>query len=387
MGPLAGVRVLELAGQGPGPFCAMLLSDMGAEVLRIDRAAEVGVEQPEPPLDAGIRRGRRSAALDLKHPEGLALALDLVERADVLIEGFRPGVAERLGLGPDQCLARNGRLVYGRMTGWGREGPLAAEAGHDLNYLALTGMLDAIGPPGGPPVPPLSLVGDFGGGGMLLAFGVVAALLEAERSGRGQVVDAAMLDGAALLGSLFFGMHEQGQWEPCRGSNLLDGGAHFYGTYETSDGRWVAVGAIEPQFYANLLAVLGLDPGELPDQNDRAGWPRMRERFAAVFATRTRDEWVEAMAGADACFSPVLSMAEAPSHPQNAAREVFVPAGEGARPLRPAPAPRFSRTPAEAAAPPAAAPGEHTEAALAEWGVEAAELARLGAAGAIGQRP
>jgi len=387
-GPLHGVRVVELASDGPGPFCAMLLSDMGADVLRIDRADRVGAHGPQPPLDSGIRRGRRSAAVDLKNEAGVELLLGLVEGADALIEGYRPGVVERLKVGPEDCLARNPRLVYGRMTGWGQDGPMAAEAGHDLNYVAQSGLLHAVGVAGGPPVTPLNLAGDFGGGGMLLAFGVVAALFEAGRSGNGQVVDASMLDGATMLGSMIYAMLQAGQWVDRRGSNLLDGGAPYYTTYRTNDGRWVAVGALEPQFYDNLVAALGLDPASLPDREDQERWPELRARFAEVFATRTRDEWIAAMADRDACFSPVLSMREALIDEHNRSHGLFVPAAEGEDgPLRPAPAPRFSATPARVAQPAAAAAGEHTLAALADWGVGDAELDSLARVGAIVQRP
>jgi alpha-methylacyl-CoA racemase len=374
MGPLAGVRVVELAGIGPGPFCAMLLADLGADVLRVDRPA---ASRPGwPPV---LARGRRSVAVDLKHPDGAGVVLDLVAAADALVEGFRPGVAERLGIGPDACLARNPRLVYGRVTGWGQQGPWRLAAGHDIDYVALAGALHPIGQAGGPPVPPLNLLGDFGGGGMLLALGVVAALLEAGRSGTGQVVDAAMVDGAALLTTQFHELLAAGLWREERGANLLDGGAPFYGVYETADGRHLAVGALEPQFWAELLRRLGLDAGDLPAQLDRDGWPLLRERLAALFRTRTRDEWSELLAGTDACVAPVLGLAEAPAHPHNRARGTFVDVGGV---VQPAPAPRFSRTPADPPVPPAR-PGEHTDRALADWGVGPDEVDRLRAAGAI----
>lgn len=380
MGPLEGVRVVELAGIGPGPFCAMVLADMGAEVLRVDRPDRVRPGRPErPPLDL-LGRGRRSAAIDLKHPEGAAALLRLVERADVLVEGFRPGVMERLGLGPDVCLERNPRLVYGRMTGWGQEGPLAHAAGHDINYIALAGALHAIGRRGEPPVPPLNLVGDFGGGGLLLAFGIVCALYERERSGRGQVVDAAMVDGAALLMTMFFGMRAAGFWSDERGTNLLDTGAHFYEVYETADGRYVALGPIEPQFYRELLEKLGLaDDPAFAAQMDRSRWPELKERLAAIFRTRTREEWCALLEGTDACFAPVLSLEEAPRHPHNVARGTFVEF-EGV--VQPAPAPRFGRTRPELRRPPAH-PGEHTEEALRDWGFAPEEIEKLRAAGAI----
>ncbi|MCW2992848.1 MAG: carnitine dehydratase, partial [Conexibacter sp.] len=330
MGALDGLKVVEVAGLGPGPFCAMVLADMGAEVLRVDRASAVDGADGDPETrqpDYLLYRGRRSVALDLKHPDGLATLLTLVAGADVLIEGFRPGVAERLGFGPDVCLARNPRLVYGRMTGWGQEGANVREPGHDINYIARTGALDAIGRAGGPPTPPLNLVGDFGGGGMLLAIGVLAAVLSARATGAGQTVDAAMVDGAALLMTGFFGWRDLGTWSEERGTNLLDGGAPFYDVYATSDGKHVSVGAVEPQFYAALVGVLGLDVEDLPPQNDRATWPAVKARFAEVFRTRTRAEWVEAMTGQEACFAPVLSMDEARTDPVNLARGIFVEVG------------------------------------------------------------
>jgi alpha-methylacyl-CoA racemase len=375
MGPLAGTRVVELAGIGPGPFAAMLLADLGAEVLRVDRPAS-----SRPAWPTVLARGRRSVVVDLKHPDGAGVVLDLVASAAALVEGFRPGVAERLGIGPDACLARNPRLVYGRVTGWGQEGPWRRAAGHDIDYVAVAGALHPIGQAGGPPVPPLNLVGDFGGGGMLLALGVVAALLEAGRSGRGQVVDAAMVDGAALLTTQFHELLAAGLWREERGANLLDGGAPFYGVYETADGRHLAVGALEPQFFAELLRRLGLDAGDLPDQLDRDGWPVLRERLAGLFRTRTRDQWCELLAGTDACVAPVLGLGEAPAHPHNRARGTFVEVGGV---TQPAPAPRFSRTPPGPPSPPAAT-GAHTDQALADWGIDPGEVARLRAAGAIG---
>jgi alpha-methylacyl-CoA racemase len=374
MGPLAGVRVVELAGIGPGPFCAMLLADLGAEVLRVDRPAA-----SRPAWPTVLARGRRSVAVDLKHPDGAGVVLDLVAAADALVEGFRPGVAERLGIGPDACLARNPRLVYGRVTGWGQEGPWRLAAGHDIDYVALAGALHPIGHAGGPPVPPLNLVGDFGGGGMLLALGVIAALLEAGRSGAGQVVDAAMVDGAALLTTQFHELLAAGLWGEERGANLLDGGAPFYAVYETADGRHLAVGALEPQFYAELLRRLGIDGGALPAQLDRDGWPLLRERLAALFRTRTREEWCELLAGTDACVAPVLALGEAPAHPHNRARGTFVEVGGV---TQPAPAPRFSRTPCDPPTP-AASPGEHTDQALADWGLPPDRIARLRATTAI----
>ena len=379
MGPLHGVKVLEFAGIGPGPFAGMMLADMGAEVLKLDRARSASASRREQAAFDLLNRGRRSVAIDLKHAEGVALALRLVERSDALIEGFRPGVMERLGLGPEVCLDRNPRLVYGRMTGWGQDGPLARVAGHDINYIALAGALDAIGRRGEAPVPPLNLVGDFGGGGMLLAFGIVCALLERDRSGQGQVVDAAMVDGAAALMTLMHGMRQAGFWTDERGANLLDTGAHFYDVYETADGKYVSVGSIEPQFYAELVKRLGIQAGELANQMDRSRWPEMKERVAKLFKTRTRDEWCEIMEGSDICFAPVLSMAEAPEHPHNRARGTFVRVGDI---VQPAPAPRFDRTPPEIQGPPPWA-GQHTEQALADWGLDPGEIAELKEAKAI----
>jgi alpha-methylacyl-CoA racemase len=343
----------------------MVLADLGADVLRVDRPGAPAAGG----LDAALLRGRRTVAVDLKHPAGVAALLELAAAADGLLEGFRPGVAERLGAGPDACLARNPRLVYGRMTGWGQDGPLAPRAGHDINYVALAGVLDMIGTAGGPPVVPLNLVGDFGGGGMLLALGMACGLLHAQRTGEGQVVDAAMVDGAALLATMFDGMRAMGAWNAARGTNLLDGGAPFYTVYETADGGWMSVGALEPQFYAALLATLGLDPGEVPDRNDPGQWPALRERLAVTFSERTRAEWTAAFADVDACVAPVLSRAEAEAHPHNAARATFATA-----------APRFSRTPG-ALGPPAAAP--ETEPALRDWGFSAERVAALRAAGAV----
>ncbi|MCZ7620615.1 MAG: CoA transferase [Myxococcota bacterium] len=378
-GPLEGIRIVEIAGIGPGPFCGMLLADLGAEVLRVDRTeAARQPRRPGPNLDF-LARGRHSVAVDLKHPRGVEVVLRLVDRADALIEGFRPGVMERLGLGPDVCLGRNPRLVYGRMTGWGQDGPLAKAAGHDLNYIALTGALHAIGRPDSPPPPPLNLVGDFGGGGLLLAYGIVCALLERARSGQGQVVDAAMVDGASTLMAIIYGAHKTGWWQDQRMSNMLDGGAHFYDSYETKDGKYVSIGSIEPQFYRELLEKIGLAGEELPHQMDRSAWPKLKERFAAIFKTRTRDEWCDLLEGSDVCFAPVLSLAEAPEHPHLRARGTFVDV-EGAQ--QPGPAPRFSRTPGriERLGP---QPGEHTSESLAAWGFAADDLTELREAGAI----
>jgi alpha-methylacyl-CoA racemase len=379
-GPLDGVRIIELQGIGPGPFCGMMLSDMGADVIRIDRAANVPAEPPDTPSYDILARGRRSIGVDLKHPDGVQTVLRLVEGADGLIEGFRPGVMERLGLGPDECLARNPRLVYGRMTGWGQEGPYAQMAGHDINYIALAGALAHIGRAGEAPLPPLNLVGDFGGGGMLLAFGLVCGLLQARSSGRGQVVDAAMVDGAAVLMTMFSGMFASGAATIERGTNLLDTGSHFYDVYETSDGRYVSFGSIEPQFYAELLALSGLgEEADLPSQNERSRWPEMKERVAALVRGRTQAEWCAAMEGSDVCFAPVLTMAEAAGHPHNVARDTYV---EVAGISQPAPAPRFSRTPPAVQSPPGA-PGSHTDDVLADFGFDAEDVAKLRASGAV----
>jgi alpha-methylacyl-CoA racemase len=377
MGPLAGLQVVELASIGPGPFAAMLLADLGATVVRIDRTEPSGLGLPMPARFDVAGRGRRSVALDIKRPGGREAALRLIDRADVLIEGWRPGVAERLGLGPDACLARNPALVYGRMTGFGQQGPLAQAAGHDLNYIALAGALHAIGPAGGP-VPPLNLVGDYGGGALYLAFGLMAALFERQRSGRGQVVDAAMVDGVASLMSLFHGLAAGGQWDPAhRAANLLDGGAPFYATYETADGRHVALGALEPKFFAELARRIGLDESFVRRQYDRRCWPQMREAIAGRVRGRTRDEWSSLLEGSDACFAPVLTLAEAASHPHARERSAFVDI-DGVR--QPAPAPRFSRSsPSIPGASPEA--GAHTEAVLAEAGFSADEIAALLAEG------
>jgi alpha-methylacyl-CoA racemase len=379
MGPLAGVTVIEIAGIGPGPFCGMMLADMGAEVIRVDRADNVRGGDPDlPPADL-LNRGRRSIGVDLKCPDGVGVVLELVEKADALIEGFRAGVAERLGIGPDECLARNPRLVYGRMTGWGQDGPYARAAGHDINYIALAGALEPIGRRGEAPVPPLNLVGDFGGGGMLLAFGVVCGVLEAQRSGQGQVIDAAMVDGAAALMTMTHAFRAMGIWDDERGTNILDTGAHFYDVYETADGNYVSIGSIEPQFYAELLRLTGLDGEALPWQHDRAQWPALKERMAVVFKTKTRDEWCELMEGTDVCFAPVLSIPEAIEHPHNVHRGTFV---EVAGIPQPGPAPRFSRTAPVITAPPPHA-GQHTDDVLAAAGFDADRIAKLRATGAV----
>ncbi len=379
MGPLSGIKILEFAGIGPGPFAAMMLSDMGAEVLRIDRAVAVQDPIPDEPSGDLLNRGRRSVALDLKHPDAIATALRLVEETDALLEGFRPGVMERLGLGPDVCLERNPKLVYGRMTGWGQEGPMAHASGHDINYIALAGTLEPLGRKGEKPFAPINLVGDFGGGGMLLAFGVACALVERGLSGKGQVVDAAMVDGAASLMTMIHGMRQLGFWKDERGTNLLDGGAHFYDTFETADGKYVSIGSIEPQFYAELLRLSGLEGEELPAQMSRGDWDDLKQRFKDVFKSKTRDEWCEIMEGSDVCFAPVLSMTECQEHPHIRARGTFV---EVAGASQPGPAPRFSRSKTQISRPPPHA-GQHTDEALADWGFGAEEIAELRGAKAI----
>ncbi|MDH4175053.1 MAG: CoA transferase [Betaproteobacteria bacterium] len=374
-GPLAGIKVLEFEAIGPGPFAGMLLADMGADVLLVDRpgATDLGLKR-ERWMDVMLR-GRRSVTLDLKAKGAAGAALELVARADALIEGFRPGVMERLGLGPEPCLKRNPRLVYGRMTGWGQDGPLAARAGHDINYIALAGVLHAIGRKGDAPVPPLNLVGDFGGGGMLLGFGIACGLLSAQKTGQGQVVDAAMVEGASLLAAMFSGFLAAGQWREERGVNTLDTGAPWYGTYATRDGKHVAIGAIEAKFYEELVARLGLR--DLPPQNERARWPEMRAAFEQAFRAKTRDEWCAVFEGSDACFAPVLSFSEARRHPHNVARHGYV---TRAKVEQPAPAPRFSATPAAVRRDPPER-GAGGREALGDWGFDAAGIARLRAAG------
>ena len=372
MGPLQGFRVIELAGIGPGPFCGMMLSDMGAEVIRVDRVGGRGGRRDV------LTRNRRSIAVDLKQPAGVEVVLKLAETADALFEGFRPGVTERLGLGPEDCMARNRRLVYGRMTGWGQDGPIAHAAGHDINYIGLAGALHAIGEPGGKPVPPLNLIGDFGGGGMLLAYGLVCGMLEASRSGEGQVIDAAMVDGAAALMAMFFSMAGNG-FKDQRGSNMLDGGAHFYNTYETKDGEYVCVGAIEPQFYAELVEKSGVDANRFGPQMDAGQWAPFKDELAEVFRQKTRDEWCAIMEGSDVCFAPVLSILEAPQHPHNKHRATFVEV-DGV--TQPAPAPRFSRTQAEishAARP----PGADTRDVLADIGFDESKISALEEQGVV----
>ena len=380
-GPLSGYRIIELAGIGPGPFAAMMLADMGAEVIRVERAQAVNGPSPAAPHFDVLLRGRRNIAIDLKHPDGVATLLELVASADALVEGFRPNVMERLGIGPNVCMERNPRLVFGRMTGWGQSGMYANAAGHDINYISLAGALAHFGRDGQAPVPPLNMVGDFGGGGMLLAFGVVCALLEAQRSGCGQVVDAAMVDGAAVLMSMFWAFKGIGMFdENRRGTNLLDTGAHFYDVYRCADGGYISIGSIEPQFYAELLRLTGFDSDpEFARQMNRSSWPQLKERLAELFATKTRDEWCVVMETTDVCFAPVLTMSEAARHPHNVERGTFI---EIAGTQQPAPAPRFSRTSAEIAMPPAH-PGQHTLDILRDWGFDAARIDALIAGRAV----
>jgi len=372
-GPLSSLKVLEFAGIGPGPFCGMLLSDLGADVVRIDRKGPGRGSATDV-----TARGRRSVALDLKSPDAVEACLELMQTADAVFEGFRPGVMERLGLGPDVALARNPRLVYGRMTGWGQTGPYAKAAGHDMNYIAITGALHAIGTDD-KPVPPLNLVGDFGGGALYLAFGLLAGVLNARQSGVGQVIDCAMSDGAASLMAMFYGMKASGMWTEARRSNLLDGGAHFYDTYQCADGGWISIGSIEPQFYALLLEKTGINDPDFKGQMNRPQWRSLRERLATVIASKTRDEWCEIMEGTDVCFAPVLDLDEAPRHAHNVARQTFV---EVAGVVQPAPTPRFSATPGAIAGPPPAI-GAHNETALGDWGFSTTRVEELRAAGAL----
>ncbi|MCB1630894.1 MAG: CoA transferase [Pseudomonadales bacterium] len=379
MGPLHGRKIVEIAGIGPGPFAAMMLADMGADVIRVSRPSSGMLSMAEnEKLDFG-NRGKRCIALNLKDPQAVDVVLRLIDEADAMLEGNRPGVMEKLGLGPDVCLQRNPRLVYGRMTGWGQDGPLAHAAGHDLNYIALTGALHAIGEKGGKPVVPLNLIGDFGGGGLLLAYGIVCAILEAQSSGKGQVVDAAMVDGASALMTMMYGAFQSGFWRDERGSNMLDGGSHFYGVYETKDGKYVSIGSIEPQFYAQLLEKLGLADEQLPHQHDARRWDALKERFAAVFRSRTRDEWCAIMEGSDVCFAPVLALGEVATHSHAVARAGFF---ENDGIWQPAPAPRFSRTvPATPAT--AVRIGADTDAILAAIGYDARQIEALRGAGAV----
>ncbi|MDB5449674.1 MAG: putative acyl-CoA transferase/carnitine dehydratase [Phenylobacterium sp.] len=376
-GPLTGLKVVEFAGIGPGPFCGMLLSDLGADVVRIDRKGARGGA----PSDV-TARGRRSVALDLKAPAAIETCLQLMEKADAVIEGFRPGVMERLGLGPEVALKRNPKLVFGRMTGWGQTGPYANAAGHDMNYIAITGALHAIGTQD-KPVPPLNLVGDFGGGALYLAFGLLAGVIHARETGQGQVIDCAMSDGAASLMAMFYGFKASGMWQEKRRANLLDGGAHFYDTYQCADGKWISIGSIEPQFYALLLEKTGIDDPDFTRQMDRAAWPQLREKLAAVIARKTQAEWCAIMDATDVCFAPVLDLGEAPKHPHNMARQTFV---EVAGVTQPAPAPRFSATPGAVQGPPPAI-GAHDRTALADWGLSAGDIDRLAAVGAIAVEP
>jgi alpha-methylacyl-CoA racemase len=380
MGPLEGLRIVELAGIGPGPLAAMLLGDMGADIIRIDR---VDAGESLFPMDVKYdvaSRSRRSLALDIRKPEGLELLLKLIDSADGLIEGFRPGVTERLGFGPDVCLKRNPRLVYGRMTGFGQDGPLAKAAGHDINYISLTGALNAIGRAGQSPVPPLNLAGDYGGGTMFLAFGMVCAFVERARSGKGQVVDAAMVDGASILSAIFYGMSAAGLWSEKRGENLLDSGAPFYDVYETKDGLYVSFGGLEPKFFATFVQIAGIDAKFVQRQNDKSAWPEMRGVLTALFRTRTRAEWVALLEGTDACFAGVLTFKEAPHHPHNKARNAFI---ELAGVPQPAPAPRFSRTKPATPTPPVTL-GQHTDAVLSSIGISSAEIAALRQKGIVG---
>ncbi len=380
MGPLTGVKVIEFAGIGPAPMAAMMLAEMGATVLRIDRVTESDLGIQLGTKFELLKRSRHIVRLDLKRPDAVALALQLIGQADALIEGFRPKVMERLGLGPDVCLARNPRLAFGRVTGWGQEGPLAQAAGHDLNYIALTGALDAIGRKGAPPTPPLNLVGDFGGGALYLVVGLLAAIIEARRSGRGQVVDTAMVDGAASLMTSIYGAHAAGLMGGGRGGNITDSGSYFYEVYECADGRYVSVAAIEAKFHAELLRLLDIDPETMPPQMDRGHWPEAKRRLAARFRTPTRDEWCALLEGSDACFAPVLSMQEAPNHPHNRARNAYVEL-DGV--MQPGPAPRFSRTPSDPPTPPEPPGAADPRAVLAQWGIAAGEIEAAAAAGIL----
>jgi len=375
MGPLKGIKIIEMAGIGPGPFCGMVLADLGAEVIRVDRGSAKGTGSRQ----EASNRGKKSIAVDLKSKDGVEVVLKLVKDADAIFEGFRPGVMERLGLGPEKCMELNESLVYGRMTGWGQDGPLSNAAGHDINYIALSGALAAIGRPGSPPVPPLNLIGDFGGGGMLLALGLVSALLEAKQSGKGQVVDAAMTDGSALLMTMIYTMQSSGFWKDSMGSNMLDGGAHFYDTYECSDGKFISLGSIEPQFYKLLCDLAGFDDNLSSDQMSRDDWPKKKKAVKDIILTKTREEWCRIMEGTDVCFAPVLNMEEAPNHPHNKARHTFIEL-EGV--TQPAPAPRFSRTQPEVQSSPSLV-GEHTDEILQSLNLSAEEIEDLKTSGSV----
>ena len=375
MGPLKGIKIIEMAGIGPGPFCGMVLADLGAEVIRVDRGSAKGTGSRQ----EASNRGKKSIAVDLKSKDGVEVVLKLVKDADAIFEGFRPGVMERLGLGPEKCMELNESLVYGRMTGWGQDGPLSNAAGHDINYISLSGALAAIGRPGSPPVPPLNLIGDFGGGGMLLALGLVSALLEAKQSGKGQVVDAAMTDGSALLMTMIYTMQSSGFWKDSMGSNMLDGGAHFYDTYECSDGKFISLGSIEPQFYKLLCDLAGFDGNLSSDQMSRDSWPEKKKAVKDIILTKTREEWCQIMEGTDVCFAPVLNMKEAPNHPHNVARHTFIEL-EGV--TQPAPAPRFSRTQPEVQSSPSLV-GEHTDEILQSLNLSAEEIEDLKSSGSV----
>ena len=378
MGPLSGIRVVELAGIGPGPFCAMLLADLGAEVIRVDRSSQVAIGIDNGRKYSVLNRSRKSISVDLKNADGIETVLKLVENADALIEGFRPGVTERLGLGPDECIERNPALVYSRMTGWGQEGPMAHAAGHDINYIALTGALHAIGG-ADKPSPPVNIVGDFGGGGVFLAFGLCAALLESKNSGLGQVVDSAMTEGAATLMSSIYGMHASGRWSNKREDNFLDGGSYYYGVYETADNKFISIGSIEAKFHDVLLEITGLTDATTVDRNDQSTWEEKKQRMAQLVRLKTREEWDELMLGSDVCYAPVLDFEEAPKHPHNVARQSFVEV-DGV--MQPAPAPKFSRTPGTVQMPPPA-PGQHTSEILSDWGFDADEIEKLKDTGAV----
>ncbi|MCC3306487.1 CaiB/BaiF CoA transferase family protein [Sneathiella sp. HT1-7] len=379
MGPLAGYKIVEMGGIGPGPMCAMLLADLGADIVRIDRLSDPGLGSMPSSRNSLLMRSRRSIAVDTKSEAGREVVLKLIEQADGLIEGFRPGVMERMGLGPDDALKRNPKLVYGRMTGWGQDGPMAQAAGHDINYIALSGVLHAIGRKNEAPVPPLNLVGDFGGGALYLALGLVCGILEAQKSGKGQVVDTAMVDGAASLMTMFYGLMAAGNWKDERGVNILDTGTHYYDVYETSDGKHISLGSIEKKFYEELLERTGLDKEDLPPQMDPKSWPVIKARLTEVFKTKTRDEWDEIMLGTDVCYAPVLSIVEATQHPHNIHRKTFV---EYDGIVQPAPAPRFSRTEPAIQSPPCL-PGEHTTEALRDWGITDGTIEELQRAGVI----